>query len=45
MLRIIRVQNPQIQNAASLIGKEDGTYGYLLALKGQQKPGLSTPVK
>jgi hypothetical protein len=30
-LRIIR--NPQIQNAAS-IGKVDGTYSYLSALKG-----------
>jgi hypothetical protein len=31
-LRII--QNPQIQNAASLIGKVGGTYSYLSALKG-----------
>jgi hypothetical protein len=32
MLRIIR--NPQIQNVAPLIGKVDGTYSYLSALKG-----------
>jgi hypothetical protein len=32
MLRI--VQNPQIQNAASLTGKVDGTYSFSLALKG-----------
>jgi hypothetical protein len=30
-LRII--QNPQIQNGPLLIGKVDGTYSYLLALK------------
>jgi hypothetical protein len=32
MLRIMR--NPQIETAASLTGKGDGTYSYLSALKG-----------
>jgi hypothetical protein len=32
MMRIIR--NPQVQNAASLIGKVYGTYSYLSTLKG-----------
>jgi hypothetical protein len=27
------MRNPQIQNAASFIGKGDGTYSYLSALK------------
>jgi hypothetical protein len=32
MLRVIK--DPQIQTAASVTGKVDGTYGYLSALKG-----------
>jgi hypothetical protein len=39
MLRIIR--NPQVQTSASLTGKVDGTYSYLMAFKGLKQNVIS----